>query len=236
MATQEVEPSKVPPRASSSVEDYTKAIFKLAEQRDAPVTTSSLAQGLGISAASASGMLRRLQERRLVKHERYGDITLTEEGRQLALSVLRRHRLIELYLVEALGYTWDEVHDEAEVLEHVVSQKLLERIAAKLGQPLRDPHGDPIPTAEGEVIEPEHETLSSLPPGTVGRIVRVRDDDSALLRYLTEHSINLDDRVEILERKPFGGPFIIRVGSPPETAEHAIGEGVADALCVSVTE
>ncbi|MGH3431003.1 MAG: metal-dependent transcriptional regulator [Mycobacteriales bacterium] len=223
-------------RASESIEDYVKTIFKLTEHPTGAVTTTALSRRLGISAASTSGMLRRLQEMGLVSHEPYRDIQLTPQGRRLALGVLRRHRLIELYLVKALGYTWDEVHDEAEVLEHAVSERLLERIAASLDQPRRDPHGDPIPTADGELAASSHTQLAALPDGAVGRISRVSDDDPELLRYLTEQRIGLDDRIEVLSRVPFGGPLVVRVGAPPRDVEHALGEAVTAAVYVTTSE
>ncbi len=223
-------------RASESVENYVKTIFKLTEHTNDPVTTSSLAQQMHVSPASTSGMLHRLQQLGLVAHQPYRDIHLTPRGKALALGVLRRHRLIELYLVQELGYSWDEVHDEAEVLEHAVSEQLLERIAERLGQPSRDPHGDPIPAADGTVVTMDYRRLSTLAAGSVGRISRVSDDDPALLRYLSQQHIALDDRIEVLERAPFGGPLLVRVGEISDEANHALGDAVADALYVTVIE
>lgn len=223
-------------RASESVENYVKTIFKLTEHAAEPVTTSSLAQQMHVSPASTSGMLHRLQELDLVSHQPYREISLTPRGTTLALGVLRRHRLIELYLVRELGYGWDQVHDEAEVLEHAVSERLLDRIAQKLGQPSRDPHGDPIPAADGTVAVSDHRQLSTLAVGSVGHISRVSDDDPELLRYLSRLHITLDDRIEVLEREPFGGPLLVRTGEPPGDASHALGGAVADALYVTVDE
>jgi DtxR family Mn-dependent transcriptional regulator len=159
-------------RRSSSVEDYVRVIYGLVERGEA-VTNASLAGRLEVSPSSASGMVTKLSQLGLVTHVPYRGIELTADGRLLARSVLRRHRLIETYLVSELGYTWDEVHAEADALEHAVSDRLVERIAAKLGNPVRDPHGDPIPAADGSVEELAVRILDDLEPGAVGEIVRV---------------------------------------------------------------
>nr|WP_132876721.1 metal-dependent transcriptional regulator [Tamaricihabitans halophyticus] len=224
----------MPKWRSSSVEDYLKVIYALRERGADTVTTSALAGRLGVSLSSASGMVRKLADLGLVEHARYGDITLTEAGRRIALEVLRRHRLIELYLVTHLDYAWDEVHDEAEQLEHTVSNTLLDRIAAKLGHPLVDPHGDPIPTADGTIAIPDAHRLSQLDPPASGRIVRVVDLDPELLRYLAAEQISLGDQITLLERKPFGGPLMVRVGEPPNEATHGFGHVLTDAIFVEV--
>ena len=159
-------------RPSPSVEDYVRAIYGLSE-RGVAVTNATLTQRLGLSPSSVSGMINKLAQLGLVTHVRYGSIELTLEGRRLAYDVLRRHRLIELFLVEELDYTWDEVHQEADALEHAVSNELIEHIAAKLGHPTHDPHGDPIPTADGTVEKPATKLLDQLEPGTVGTIDHV---------------------------------------------------------------
>lgn len=220
-------------RLSSSIEDYVRVIYGLAE-RGEEVTNTSLASRLGVSPSSASGMVTKLSQRGLVAHVPYRGIGLTREGLLLARSVLRRHRLIESYLVSELGYTWDEVHPEADLLEHVVSDLLVERIAAKLGNPVRDPHGDPIPAADGSVEEMSTRILDELEPGSVGEIVRVWDTDPDLLRFLADREIGLGERIEVLERQPFGGPLVVKVGSPPLTATHALGKEVAQALSVAL--
>lgn len=219
---------------SSSVEDYLKVIYALRERGAQAVTTSALAGRLGVSLSSASGMVRKLAELSLVEHARYGDITLTEPGRRIALEVLRRHRLIELYLVKELDYAWDEVHDEAELLEHAVSDTLLERIATRLGNPVVDPHGDPIPTTDGRIMVPDAHQLSTLEPATSGTIVRVVDLDPELLRYLTDQRIGLGDRITVLERKPFGGPLMVRIGAPPDEVTHGFGDVLAESVFVEV--
>lgn len=216
-----------------SVEDYVKVIYDLQERGSGPVTISRVAERLAVSNSSVSGMLRKLNELGLVDHQRYGSVHLTAHGDKVALAVLRRHRLIELYLVEALGYSWDEVHDEAEVLEHVVSDQFVDRIAERLGDPTVDPHGDPIPTRDGQVIAPKTRLLSRLDPGGTGMIVRVNDTDPALLRYLAQQRIGIGMRVELVERQPFGGSLVVRLGPQSDQREHSIGVGVADALWIT---
>ncbi|CAM05204.1 DtxR family iron (metal) dependent repressor [Saccharopolyspora erythraea NRRL 2338] len=220
-------------RPSSSVEDYVRAIYGLSE-RGVPVTNATLTQRLGLSPSSVSGMINKLSQLGLVTHVRYRSVELTPQGRRLAYDVLRRHRLIELFLVEELDYTWDEVHREADALEHAVSDELVEHIAAKLGHPTHDPHGDPIPTADGVVEKPATKLLDQVEPGTVGTVARVWDTDSELLRYLTDHHITLGTRIEIVERKPFGGPLVVRVGEPPEAQTHFLGDEIAAALSIAV--
>lgn len=220
-------------RRSTSTEDYVRVIYGLAERGEA-VNNTTLAARLAVSPSSASGMVTKLSQQGLVAHVPYRGVGLTAEGYTLARSVLRRHRLIETYLVSELGYTWDEVHGEADALEHAVSDLLVDRIAAKLGNPLRDPHGDPIPSRDGNVEELETHQLHELEPGAVGEIVRVWDTDSDLLRYLADRQISLGERVEVVERQPFGGPLVVKVGSPPSEATHALGDEAAQALSVAV--
>lgn len=215
---------------STATEDYLKAVYALGERQTGPVTTTDLAHRLGVSVSSASGMVRKLSELGLITHRRYHNVGLTETGRRVALAVLRRHRIIELYLLKALGFRWDEVHEEAEVLEHAVSDKLLERMAAALGNPTRDPHGDPIPTTDGRVECGPTTRLVALQPGMVGELVRVADADPEVLRYLAEHDIALGDRVEAVERQPLGGPLLVRVGKPPHATLHTLGGALADAM------
>ncbi|GAA3741037.1 DtxR family Mn-dependent transcriptional regulator [Spinactinospora alkalitolerans] len=220
-------------RPSTSVEDYVKVVYDLQERGSGPVTISRVAERLSVSNSSVSGMLRKLSELGLVEHQRYGDVRLTDTGDKLALAVLRRHRLIELYLVEALGYSWDEVHDEAEILEHVVSDQFVDRIAEHLGHPTVDPHGDPIPSRDGEILERDTRLLSHLDTGTTGVIVRVNDSDPDLLRYLADQEVGIGMRVELVERQPFGGPLIIRLGAPEAQREQSLGLVAADALWIA---
>src|SRR5437763_5613342 len=174
---------------SSAVEDYAKAIYALESRGEGAVSTTALAERLSVTAASASSMVKKLAEMGLVEHERYRGVRLTPQGVKVALEVLRHHRLLEVYLAEELGVPWDRVHDEAEILEHVLSEDLEALIAAKLGHPTPDPHGDPIPTADLELPEEPTESLAELQPGDAGTFVRVSDSDPEMLRYLGERGI-----------------------------------------------
>lgn len=189
---------------SAAVEDYLKAIYRLQSERDGPVTTNALGDWLGVTASSASGMLRKLDDLRLVRYEPYRGVQLSEQGWRAALRVVRRHRLLELFLARTLGLSWDRVHDEAEVLEHALSAGLCEAIAAKLGDPRTDPHGDPIPTTDGRVIEVPSASLGSLQPGQRSRVVRVSDRDPEVLRLLTDHGVALGDDLQVMQVSPGG--------------------------------
>jgi DtxR family transcriptional regulator, Mn-dependent transcriptional regulator len=219
------------PLRSSAVEDYSKAIYALELRADKPVSTTALAERLGVTPASASGMVKRLGELGLVTHQPYHGVTLTDAGRRVALEVIRHHRLLELYLVESLGVPWDRVHQEAEVLEHVLSEELEELIARKLGDPTHDPHGDPIPSRDLTIEEIETESLQSLEAGARGTFTRVSDSDPEMLRYLADRGIAPGDKLEVLERQPFGGPLFVRFGS----AVHTLGGDLARAMRVEVT-
>jgi DtxR family Mn-dependent transcriptional regulator len=211
-----------------AIEDYSKAIFALESRRGEPVSTNALAERLGITPGSVSAMLKRLDELGLIAHSPYRGVRLTEEGRRIALEVIRHHRLLESYLAEALDMPWDRVHDEAEVLEHVLSEDLEELIAAKLGHPTVDPHGDPIPSADLELEERPTDRMEVLQVGDAGRFVRVSDSDPEMLRYLAERGISPGDRFEVLDRQPFGGPLFVRFGE----REHALGGQLAGAMRV----
>jgi DtxR family Mn-dependent transcriptional regulator len=213
-----------------AVEDYAKAIFSLQTRTHEPVTTTALAERLGITPGSVSAMLRKLSELGLIEHVPYRGVSLTGEGRSLALEVIRHHRLLESFLSEALGMPWDRVHAEAEVLEHVISEELEELIAAKLGHPTVDPHGDPIPTAELELDEPPTLAMESLSPGDRGVFVRVSDADPEMLRYLAGCGISPGDSFAVRARQPFGGPLFVAFGD----REHAIGGQLACAMRVDV--
>jgi DtxR family transcriptional regulator, Mn-dependent transcriptional regulator len=215
---------------SSAVEDYTKAIYALQQRDEGAVSTNALADRLGVTPASASGMVKRLGELGLVIHERYHGVELTEAGRRVALEVIRHHRLLELYLVQSLGVPWDRVHEEAEVLEHVLSEELEELIARKLGDPTHDPHGDPIPTRELEIEEAVTASLESLEAGARGTFARVSDSEPEMLRYLAERGIAPGDELEVVERQPFGGPLFVRFGDQV----HALGGELARAMRIEV--
>ena len=199
-------------RPSEAVENYAKAIYSLQRRTGEPVATNDLADRLHVTPASASGMIKKLADQGLAEHIPYRGVQLTAEGEQVALEVLRHHRLLELYLVEQLGVPWDRVHEEAEALEHVISEDLEARIAAKLGNPTHDPHGDPIPDARLKIDESTTRSLADLEPGDRGRFVRVSDADPAMLRYLSERGVALGDALEVLDRQPFGGPLTVRCG------------------------
>ncbi len=212
---------------SEATQDYLKAIWKLG--RDGPATTSQIAEELGVSPASATGMLKRLAVLGLVEHERYHGATLTPAGERVALEVIRHHRLLELYLMEALGLGWDEVHAEADRLEHHLSEEVEARIDAALGFPRRDPHGDPIPTAELELVNDPARMLAELVCGDEAVVLCVPDSDPALLRYLGELGLFPKRRVTIVERAPFGGPLTVEV----DGARHAIAIELAERIAVT---
>lgn len=220
---------------SSSVEDYVKSIYGYTEWQDKPINSSQLANRLGVANSSVSEMVRKLKDSGLVDHQPYGSIQLTEQGRALALSMVRRHRLLETYLAEELGYRWDQVHDEAETLEHAVSDTFIERLSAKLGHPRRDPHGDPIPGPDGTIELPDARRLVELDPGHRGQITRISDENPQLLRYLDEERIELDATVEIIGRKPFGGALVVRLGDATTSRDIDVGTEVGAALWVRDT-
>jgi DtxR family Mn-dependent transcriptional regulator len=220
-----------PARHGEAVENYAKAIYALQRRSDGDtVGTNELAERLGVTPGSASAMVRRLAEIGLATHEPYKGVTLTAEGERVALEVMRHHRLLELYLAEHLGVPWDRVHDEAEALEHVISEDLEARIAAKLGNPTHDPHGDPIPDAQLRIDEGDALPLAALEPGASGTLVRVSDEDPEMLRYLAEQGIALGERLEVLTRQPFGGPLTVRFAG----GELAVGGELARAMRVSL--
>ncbi len=214
---------------TEAVEDYAKALHALAKRCDGPVTTSALAERLGVSPGSVTAMLKRMGEMGLADHEPYRGALLTPEGERVALEVIRHHRLLESYLTEVLGMPWDRVHDEAEVLEHYISEELEERIAAALGDPARDPHGDPIPDRELAVESEPGVPLTELEPGGVGTLSRVSDSDPEMLRFLAERGIRPGTRMTVAQREPFGGSVSIEVDGEP----HAIGSELARRMVVT---
>jgi DtxR family Mn-dependent transcriptional regulator len=213
---------------TSAVEDYAKAIYALETRDDAAVSTNALADRLGVTPASASSMVKKLAGLGLVRHEPYRGVRLTPQGLKVALEVLRHHRLLERYLAEELGVPWDRVHDEAEVLEHVLSEELEDLIAAKLGNPTRDPHGDPIPTRDGVIDEAPTIALDQLGPGATGVFVRVSDSDPEMLRYLAARGIKPGDTFEVVDKQPFDGPLFANFNGEV----HVIGGALARAMRV----
>lgn len=218
------------PPVTHAMEDYLKAIYRL-QGDDAPVTTQRLAEELGLTGPSVTNMVKRLHELGLVEHQRYRSVALTPAGSRIALRVIRNHRLLELYLTETLGFDWDEVHAEAERLEHHLSEALESRISAALGHPTRDPHGDPIPTPEGVIDAVAPIVLADLQPGDVAAISRVSDRDPEALRYLGELGVVPGQTVTMLEKLPFDGPLRVRVGA----AEHLFGLPLAEHINVEPT-
>jgi len=212
---------------TAAVQDYAKAIYTL-ESRDGAASTTDLAELLEVRPASVSGMLRKLAALGLVEHERYRGVRLTARGRRVALEVIRHHRLVELFLVESLGMTWDEVHDEAEVLEHALSEELEELIATKLGDPTVDPHGEPIPSRELKLAETSALALTELEPGDAATFVRISGAEPEMLRFLGERGIVPGTRLELIERQPFDGPLFVRVGRKV----HPLGAVLARAMHV----
>ncbi|HEV2062568.1 MAG TPA: metal-dependent transcriptional regulator [Solirubrobacteraceae bacterium] len=216
---------------SSAVQDYAKAIYALqGREGGEAVSTNDLAARLGVTPASASAMARKLADLGLADLEPYRGVRLTPEGERVALEVLRHHRLLELYLAEHLGVPWDRVHEEAEALEHVISEDLEARIAAKLGHPTRDPHGDPIPSVDLAIDEAATASLESLEVGARARFVRVSDSDPAMLRYLDERGIALGAELEVVERQPFGGPLTVVIAGD----RQVLGGALARAMRVEV--
>ncbi|MFF2050117.1 metal-dependent transcriptional regulator [Leifsonia sp. NPDC058194] len=213
---------------SPVAQDYLKFIWSATEWEGDPVTVKQLSERMGVRAATVSDGIRRLTEQGLLAHEPYGGIELTDDGRRHAVAMVRRHRLIETFLVEQLGYGWDEVHDEAEVLEHAVSDDLVERIDRRLGFPARDPHGDPIPTADGQPRRPDAVPLLSAPTGVEVVVARISDADPAILRYLGELRIGLDTALTVDEHREFAGDVTVR------TAESTIVLGATAAAAVWV--
>jgi DtxR family Mn-dependent transcriptional regulator len=189
-------------------QDYLKMVFHL-QYTETPVRTTILARALGVEPASVTGVIKRLAELELLDYRPYKGVSLTEQGEKIALEIVRNHRLIELFLVKSLGYSWDEVHEEAERLEHVVSPRFIERIDHKLGHPEIDPHGEPIPTEDGTIKPRGGVPLTEVGAGTTGTVCRVDDEDPELLRYLASLDIRPGRRIEIVKIEPYGGPLSV---------------------------
>lgn len=221
--------------SSPAAQDYLKGLYTLAERDpdDGPVTTTAVAGHLGVSAASATNMLKRLAEAGLVQHAPYRGVRLTDRGRRIALEVVRHHRLLETYLVEELGVPWDEVHAEAEVLEHVLSETLEERIATRLGDPSVDPHGHPIPSKD--LTEPPRpaRTLWATEVGESVTIERVSDDSPEALRYLASVGIAPGATIAVTDRGPIEGPLFVAVTSGGLPTDHAFSKELSEAVWVA---
>lgn len=212
---------------SESMEDFLKTVYLLQQEHER-VQTSMLAEALQITAPSTTEMAKRLAKAKLVEHEPYRGIRLTPAGERLALAVVRHHRLLELFLVEALGYSWDEVHEEAERLEHVISERLAQRIAEYLGDPRYDPHGDPIPTIEGDIQARDLTPLPKWPLEQTGVVARLTDQSPEKLRYLAEKGLGIGAQVRVTARDPFEGPLSLRVDGETQVI------GLTVAQCVLV--
>ncbi len=213
-----------------AIEDYLKTIYMLSEE-ESPVSTSRIAAARNVKPASVTGMLQRLENLQLVNYEKHYGVTLTEGGRKIALEVIRHHRLIELYLIEALGFTWDEVHEQADILEHVISEKLEERIAAALGYPTLDPHGDPIPSREGTYVSADLLPMTTLQRGQTARISRIlNDDNSEMLRHLADLGLTPGTEIVITELAPFDGPLTFLINEE----KRVIGRAAAASVLVEL--
>jgi DtxR family Mn-dependent transcriptional regulator len=213
------------------VEDYLKAIYEL-ERATGSAATNDIARRLDIAPPSASWMVRRLADQGLVEYERYRGARLTEAGQRAALRILRRHRVIETFLARVLRYPWDEVHEEAERLEHAASDHLIDRMADALGEPTVDPHGAPIPTREGTVVERARESIADLAPGDRARVVGASDEDAARLRYLAELGLVPGADIMVVDQAPFDGPITIRVGTGDARRERSVGLALSRGILV----
>jgi len=216
---------------SEAVQDYLKAIYNL-QARGGAVSTSALAEAMGVSAPSATGMVKKLAGMKLLRHARYQGVVLTRAGEKIALEVLRHHRLLELYLAQALGYSWDKVHEEAETLEHAISEEFDAKIYKALGRPTLDPHGHPIPTREGTVEQRKQEPLSDLEPGATATIRQVSDGDAEMLRYLGTRGLIPETSIEVLDKAPFDGPLTVRAGD----SAHILGRRLASHIRVEADD
>lgn len=217
------------PGHSRSTEDYLKAIYEL-ESLGGSAQTSAIAETLDIAPPSVSGMVKRLSESGLLEHVPYRGVQLTRVGRRTALKMVRRHRILETYLTSKLGYDWDSVHDEAERLEHAVSDELIERMAMALGNPRYDPHGAPIPTKDGEIEEPDLVALADVPVGKTVELRMVSDKDSERLRFIASLGLRVGVVFEAMARQPFRGPITIRLSG---SKIQVVGNELAQVLyCV----
>jgi DtxR family Mn-dependent transcriptional regulator len=230
-----VNPDDEPGDLSVVAQDYLKVIWTAQEWSPDKVSTKMLAERIGVSASTASESIRKLADQDLVEHAKYGAVTLTDAGRRAALAMVRRHRLLETFLVNELAYGWDEVHEEAEVLEHAVSDRLMARIDAKLGFPQRDPHGDPIPAVDGQVPSPPARQLWECHDGDAGTVARISDSDPQMLRYFDSVGVSLDARLQVLTRREFAGIISVAIDAPGDSDTTVdLGSPAAKAIWVVV--
>jgi DtxR family Mn-dependent transcriptional regulator len=229
-------PKRHPLQRTESIEDYLRAIYQLERQTGQAVATSSLADRLGVSSASVTGMVKRLAEAGLVTHEPYAGVTVTDAGRRVALDVIRHHRLIETFLARTLGLEWDEVHAEAHRLEHHISEVLEARMDEVLGHPERDPHGSAIPPKDGEFREPSYESLADVAPGARVVIREVDDDDPERLRYMARLGLRPDVTLVVRDVAPYSGPITVDVDPAHGggVASPAVGRELARLIAVEV--
>lgn len=218
---------------STSTQNYLKAIWSLGEWSADPVSASALAARVGVRLSTVSDAVRKLTEQGLLEHTRYGAIALSGLGHEYAVAMVRRHRLLETFLVEVLEYSWDQVHDEAEHLEHAVSDFLIERIDQHLGHPARDPHGDPIPTSDGHVDRPDAVLLAAVPTGSTARVERISDDDPQLLTYFSEQGIGVGTELEVRPGAPYSEAIEVAVSGA--AASLPLGRSATSSVWVSVT-
>ena len=216
-------------KLSPQMEDYLKTIYALQEHHAGGVTTNAIAAALAITPASVTGMIKKLAEMKLLRHTPYQGVELTKAGAKIALEVIRHHRLLELFLSETLDYPWDKVHAEADQLEHVISEEFEDRIAAQLGDPVFDPHGDPIPTKDGTIAVVKERALLTMQAGESAQITHINDTSSEMLRYAASLGLTPTTRLTLIKVEPFGGSLRIQVGK----AEHAIGRELAAQIFVT---
>ncbi len=220
---------------SQAAQDYMKEIYKLQKGRNpvASVNTSLISEKMKVAAASATNMVKKLAEMKLLRHTPYQGVELTPAGEAVALEVIRHHRLLELYLADALGYQWDEVDAEADRLEHVISEEFEDRIDEALGYPTTDPHGAPIPTKDGDIEQRDYHRLTEIQVGRTAVIRQVSDQSAEMLRYMASLGLRPSVQVEVKSRAPFNGPLLVKVDGE---IEHSLGLEVADHIYVALAE
>jgi DtxR family Mn-dependent transcriptional regulator len=216
-------------KLSQPMEDYIKAIYLIQARAGKGVSTTAIAAALSVTPASVTGMIKKLADLKLARHTPYQGVELTKAGEKIALEIVRHHRLLELYLHEALGYSWDEVHAEADALEHVISEAFEDRIAARLGNPSVDPHGDPIPAKDGTIARVDQQSLLELEPGQPARIARIGEQSTKALRYAADLGVRPQARITLIRAEPFGGSLRVKIGR----AEKSIGRELAAQIFVT---